>query len=98
VVGPTTLSALLNALQVGFKTLAITRQSADVWKVLGGVKTEFGRFTDSLKAVEKKLQEAANKVGEVTTRSNVMTRKLKDVEALPVLESGTPAALPEETE
>jgi len=86
VVGPTTLSALLNALQVGFKTLAITRQSADVWKVLGEVKTEFGKFTDSLKAVEKKLQEAANKVGEVTTRSNVMTRKLKDVEALPALE------------
>ena len=98
VVGPTTLSALLNALQVGFKTLAITKQSADVWKVLGEVKTEFGRFTDSLKAVEKKLQEAANKVGEVTTRSNVMTRKLKDVEAMPFLESGTPAALPEETE
>ncbi len=98
VVGPTTLSALLNALQVGFKTLAITKQSADVWKVLGEVKTEFGRFTDSLKAVEKKLQEAANKVGEVTTRSNVMTRKLKDVEALPFLESGTPAALPDETE
>jgi DNA recombination protein RmuC len=97
-VGPTTLSALLNALQVGFKTLAITKQSADVWKVLGEVKTEFGRFTDSLKAVEKKLQEAANKVGEVTTRSNVMTRKLKDVEALPYLESGTPAALPDETE
>ncbi|MFZ4514099.1 MAG: DNA recombination protein RmuC, partial [Geothrix sp.] len=86
VVGPTTLSALLNALQVGFKTLAITRQSADVWKVLGEVKTEFGKFTDSLKAVEKKLQEAANKVGEVTTRSNVMTRKLKDVEALPAPE------------
>ena len=98
VVGPTTLSALLNALQVGFKTLAITKQSADVWKVLGEVKTEFGRFTDSLKAVEKKLQEAANKVGEVTTRSNVMTRKLKDVEAMPFLESGTPAALPDETE
>ena len=98
VVGPTTLSALLNALQVGFKTLAITKQSADVWKVLGEVKTEFGRFTDSLKAVEKKLLEAANKVGEVTTRTNVMTRKLKDVEALPVLEAGTPATLPEETE
>ena len=87
IVGPTTLSALLNALQVGFKTLAITRQSADVWKVLGEVKTEFGKFADSLKAVDKKLQEASNKIGEVTTRSNAMARKLKDVEALP-LQSG----------
>ena len=83
VVGPTTLSALLNALQVGFKTLAITRQSSDVWKVLGEVKTEFGRFAETLKAVDKKLQEASNKIGEVTTRSKVMARKLKDVEALP---------------
>lgn len=86
VVGPTTLSALLNALQVGFKTLAITRQSADVWKVLGEVKTEFGRFAESLRAVDKKLQEASNKIGEVTTRSQVMARRLKEVEALPVQE------------
>ncbi len=83
VVGPTTLSALLNALQVGFKTLAITRQSSDVWKVLGEVKTEFSRFAETLKAVDKKLQEASNKIGEVTTRSKVMARKLKDVEAMP---------------
>ena len=91
VVGPTTLSALLNALQVGFKTLAITRQSADVWKVLGEVKTEFGKFAESLKAVDKKLQEASHKIGEVTTRSNAMARKLKDVESLPSPEE--PAAL-----
>jgi DNA recombination protein RmuC len=91
-VGPTTLSALLNALQVGFKTLAITRQSADVWKVLGEVKTEFGRFTESLRAVDKKLQEASNKIGEVTTRSNAMARKLKEVEALPA--QPEPASLP----
>ena len=90
VVGPTTLSALLNALQVGFKTLAITRQSAEVWKVLGEVKGEFGKFKGSLQAVEKKLQEAANKVGAVTTRTNVLERKLKDVEALPAAE-GAPA-------
>ena len=96
IVGPTTLSALLNALQVGFKTLAITRQSADVWKVLGEVKTEFGKFADSLKAVDKKLQEASNKIGEVTTRSKAMARKLKDVEALPL--QLDPAALTEERE
>lgn len=83
VVGPTTLSALLNALQVGFKTLAITRQSADVWKVLGEVKTEFSKFAESLRAVDKKLQEASNKIGEVTTRSHVLARKLKEVEVLP---------------
>jgi DNA recombination protein RmuC len=92
VVGPTTLSALLNALQVGFKTLAITRQSADVWKVLGEVKTEFGKFAESLRAVDKKLQEASNKIGEVTTRSNAMARKLKDVEALSAHQEA--AALP----
>ncbi len=96
VVGPTTLSALLNALQVGFKTLAITRQSADVWKVLGEVKTEFGRFAESLRAVDKKLQEASNKIGEVTTRSNAMARKLKDVESLPAQQEAT--ALPHSQE
>ncbi len=78
-VGPTTLTAFLNSLQVGFKTLAITRQSAEVWKVLGHVKTEFGKFADSLRAVDKKLQEASNKIGEVTTRSNAMARRLKDI-------------------
>ncbi len=99
IVGPTTLSALLNALQVGFKTLAITRQSADVWKVLGEVKTEFGKFAEGLKAVDKKLQEASHKIGEVTTRSNAMARKLKDVEALPSPEeTAALSLLPKEAE
>lgn len=62
-VGPTTLTAFLNSLQVGFKTLAITKQSGEVWKILGQVKYEFGKFGEALSAVQKKLDEASGKLG-----------------------------------
>lgn len=78
--GPTTFAALLSSLRMGFRTLAIERRSAEVWRVLGGVKTEFHRFGASLDAVSKKLQEATTKLDETSRRSRAMQRKLSDVE------------------
>ncbi|GLH72425.1 hypothetical protein GETHLI_09270 [Geothrix limicola] len=91
-VGPTTLTAFLNSLQVGFKTLAISRQSGEVWKLLGQVKTEFGKFGESLASVQKKLDEASSKLGDVSKRKELMEKRLAGVEALP--EEGGLAALP----
>jgi DNA recombination protein RmuC len=81
--GPTTLLATLNSLQMGFRTLALEKRSAEVWEVLGAVKTEFAKFGDVLARTKKKLEEAANTIEQAQTRSNVMTRRLKAVEALP---------------
>ena len=83
IVGPTTLSALLNSLQMGFRTLAIQKQSSEVWKVLGAVKTEFGKFGDMLDKVKKKLDETGNTIDDAVRRSRQMERKLRKVEALP---------------
>ncbi|MEO7151808.1 MAG: DNA recombination protein RmuC, partial [Burkholderiaceae bacterium] len=80
--GPTTLMATLTSLQMGFRTLALEQRSAEVWEVLGAVKTEFGKFGDVLARAKKKLQEAGNTIEQAQTRSNVMTRTLKSVEAL----------------
>jgi DNA recombination protein RmuC len=82
-VGPTTLTAFLNSLQVGFKTLAISRQTSEVWKVLGHVKAEFGRFGGALAAVQKKLEEASGKLGDVSARRDQMEKRLAGVEAAP---------------
>jgi len=84
VTGPTTLSAFLNALQMGFKTLAIERRSVEVWRVLGAVKTEFETFARALESAQQKLRAADNELDKlVGTRTNVMTRKLREVERLP---------------
>jgi DNA recombination protein RmuC len=83
VAGPTTLLALLNSLQMGFRTLALEKRSAEVWEVLGAVKTEFGKFGDVLARTRKKLEEATHTIDAAQTRTNVMTRRLKSVEALP---------------
>lgn len=85
--GPTTLAALLSSFQLGFRTLAIEKRSAEVWYVLGAVKTEFEKFGNVLRQVDKKLHEASNKIGEVQTRSRVLTRKLHDVQGLPETDS-----------
>lgn len=85
--GPTTLAAMLNSLQMGFKTLAIEQRSAEVWSILGAVKTEFGKFGESLAHTRKKLEEASNSIGKAETRTRVLSKKLKDVEALPVTEA-----------
>ena len=82
--GPTTLAALLNSLQMGFRTLAIEQRSAEVWAVLGAVKTEFGKFGEALAQTKKKLDEASNSISKAETRTRQLTRKLKEVEALPV--------------
>ncbi len=87
VAGPTTLTALLNSLQMGFRTLAIEKRSSQVWELLGAVKTEFGRFGDVLAKTKKKLEEVGNTIGDAETRTRVIERKLKNVEVLPVMES-----------
>jgi DNA recombination protein RmuC len=80
--GPTTLAALLNSLQMGFRTLAIQKRSSEVWNLLAGVKTEFGKFGEALSAVKDKLDQAARHVDNVTVRSRAITKKLRDVEGL----------------
>jgi DNA recombination protein RmuC len=87
VAGPTTLAALLNSLQMGFRTLAIQERSSEVWRVLGAVKTEFAKLGDSIDKVHRKLQEATHVVEHVTTRRRAMQRKLREVEALPTAEA-----------
>ncbi len=81
--GPTTLAALLNSLQMGFRTLSIQKRSSEVWNLLAGVKTEFGKFGDALSAVRDKLEQAARKMEDVDVRSRALTKKLRDVEELP---------------
>lgn len=85
--GPTTLLALLNALQMGFRTLAVQKRSAEVWRLLGAVKNEFGKFGTVLDKVNKKLQEASNTISDASKRTNIIGRKLKSVEELPERES-----------
>jgi DNA recombination protein RmuC len=89
--GPTNLLALLNSLQMGFRTLAIEKRSSEVWQVLGQVKTEFGKFGAVIEATEKKLQEASNKFSEVGRRKRAIDRSLKEVEALPIVGTGLSA-------
>ena len=98
VAGPTTLAALLNSLQMGFRTLAIQKRSSEVWEVLGAVKTEFGKFEDVLKKVEKKLQEAGNVIESVNQRSRVIHRKLRAVEELPETETAHLLSLAEKSD
>lgn len=92
--GPTTLLATLNSLQMGFRTLALEKRSTEVWQVLGAVKTEFAKFGDVLARTRRKLDEASNTISQAETRTRVMGRALKQVEALP--EPQTQALLPGE--
>ena len=92
IAGPTTLFAMLNALQMGFRTLALEKRSAEVWQVLGGVKTEFGKFGEVLARLKAQLQTASNTIEAAETRTRQMERRLKDVEALP---PGQGSLLPE---
>jgi len=83
VAGPTTLTALLNSLQMGFRTLAIEQRSSEVWQVLGAVKTEFGKFGDVLARTKSQLETVTRSIEAAEQRTRVMNRKLKQVEALP---------------
>lgn len=93
VTGPTTLSALLNSLQMGFRTIAIEKRSSEVWALLGAVKTEFGKFGDILEKTHKKLKEASSSIESATRKSRTIERKLRDVQELPSGE--TTGLLPE---
>jgi DNA recombination protein RmuC len=81
--GPSTLAALLNSLQMGFRTLAIQKRSSEVWNLLAGVKTEFAKFGDALSKVKDKLDQASSDMDKVAVRSRAITKKLRDVEELP---------------
>ena len=83
VAGPTTLAAMLNSLQMGFRTLAIEKRSSEVWMLLSAVKTEFGKFGDLLDKTNKKLQEASNAIDAAATKTRTIERKLRGVQVLP---------------
>ncbi|HHT79290.1 MAG TPA: DNA recombination protein RmuC [Actinobacteria bacterium] len=83
IAGPTTIAALLNSLQMGFKTLAIEKRTSEVWEILGTVKKEFGKFGDILDKTRKKLQEATNNIESATSKTRSIERKLNKVQALP---------------
>jgi DNA recombination protein RmuC len=83
IAGPTTLTALLNSLQMGFRTLAIEKRSSEVWQVLGAVKTEFGKFGDVLARTKTQLETVTRSIEAAEVRTRMMNRKLRDVEALP---------------
>ena len=87
VTGPTTLSATLSSLRMGFRTLAIEQRSSEVWQILAAVKTEFGKFGDVLSRVKRQLDTASNTIDETGVRTRAMARKLREVEALPGEES-----------
>jgi DNA recombination protein RmuC len=88
VTGPTTLTALLNSLQMGFRTLAIQKRSSEVWQLLGAVKGEFGKFADILAKTQKKLQEASNTIESAAVRTRAIERRLRTVQELPAEEAG----------
>ena len=87
VAGPTTITALLNSLQVGFRTLAIEQRSAEVWQLLGAVKTEFGRFGDLLDQTQQRLRQAGETIEKAAVRTRAINRRLRDVEALGTAQS-----------
>lgn len=87
ITGPTTLAALLNSLQMGFKTLAIEKRTSEVWSLLGAVKTEFASFGAVLLKTKKKLDEASNSIDAAATRTRVIERKLRTVQEMPAAEA-----------
>ena len=92
--GPTTLCALLNSLQMGFRTFAVEQRTSEVWAVLGAVKTEFGKFGDVLAKTKQQLQSVSNSLDTAEVRSRAIVRKLRDVEELPAVQAG--ALLPDD--
>lgn len=82
IAGPSTLTALLSSLQLGFRTLAIEKRSAEVWQLLGAVKTEFGRFADILEQTQQRLRQAGESIEKATSKTRTISRRLREVEAL----------------
>ncbi len=98
ITGPNNLSALLNALQMGFRTLAIEKRSSEVWELLSAVKTEFGKFGDVLAKTRDQLETVTMSIGQAEVRTRQMAKKLKDVEALPASKTARLLGEPEVTE
>ncbi len=98
VTGPTTLSAILSSLRVGFQTLAIEERSHEVWKVLSAVKVEFGKFGGVLEKVKRQLTAASNTIEATETRSRAMERRLRSVEQMPESEAAQLLNLPRNTD
>ena len=96
IAGPTTMAAMLNSLQMGFRTLAIQKRSGEVWQVLGAVKTEFGKFEGALSAAQQRLEQAGSELDRlVGVRTRQIQRRLKEVSQLPEEEAGEVLGLPE---
>ncbi len=87
VAGPSTFAALLNSLQMGFRTLAIQKRSSEIWALLGAVKTEFGKFGQVLEGVKKRLEQAQNSMDDAAKKSRAIERKLRDIHELPAEEA-----------
>jgi DNA recombination protein RmuC len=81
--GPTTLTAILNGLQMGFRSLAIAKRSSEVWQILGAIRFEFGKYGEVVDRLRTQLNTAVNTIDTLGTRTRVMNRKLRDVEVLP---------------
>ncbi len=96
VAGPTTLAALLNSLQMGFRTLAIQQRSSEVWQLLGTVKHEFGKFGDVLARARKQLETVTNSIGLAEQRTRVISKTLRNVETSALLEAPAPALADED--
>jgi DNA recombination protein RmuC len=96
--GPTTLAAMLNAFQMGFRSLAIEKRSSEVWKILGAVRTEFQKHADVVNSLRKQLSTAVNTIDKLDTRTRVMNKKLRDVELLPDTTSNNLLELPDSPE
>jgi DNA recombination protein RmuC len=94
IAGPTTLSAIVSSLRLGFQTLVVEQRAAEVWRVLGAVKTEFGKFGGVLDKVQKQLRTVSTTIEDAGTRTRVMERKLRGVEQMDPVESATILALP----
>ena len=86
VVGPTTISALLNSLQLGFKTLAIQKSSEEIWKMFNQFRKDFDNFSENLDKVQKKLNEASNVIGDTSKRSDIIRNRLDKVEQIQLIE------------
>jgi DNA recombination protein RmuC len=89
IAGPTTIAAILNSLRMGFQALAFEKRASEVWRVLGAVKTEFGKFGEVLDRMGKQLKSVENTLGQTATRTRAIQRKLKDVEQLPESDSSS---------
>jgi DNA recombination protein RmuC len=83
IAGPTTISAFLNSLQVGFRSLAVEKRTSEIWELLGAVRTEFGKFGEVLQKTKAKLDQASKEIDNASTRSRAIERKLRDVQTLP---------------